>query len=65
VTPLSLDRLIEYLDKAGAGPQGVISGALPSARSTNALISKPLGIRDTHKMTWALQHGGYKRWIRR
>src|SRR5258708_26125289 len=60
VTPLSLDRLIEDLDKGGRPePQGVISGALHErAKQETPLISKRWGIEDSHQIDVALQHGG-------
>src|SRR6266403_2811433 len=62
VTPLSLDRLIEDLDKGRRPePQGVISGALHErAEQETPLISKRWGIKDSHKINVALQHGAYQ-----
>src|SRR5467141_2799596 len=62
VTPLSLDRLIEDLDKGRRPePQGVISGALHErAKQETPLISKRWGIKDSHKIDVYLQHEGYK-----
>src|SRR5258705_607036 len=62
VTPLSLDRLIEDLDKGRRPePQGVISGALHErAKQETPLISKRWGIKDSHKIDVALQHGAYQ-----
>jgi NADH-quinone oxidoreductase subunit E len=62
VTPLNLDRLIEELDKGKRPePQGVISGALHErAKLETPLISKRWGIKDSHKIDVALQHGAYQ-----
>src|SRR5260221_5718289 len=62
VTPLKLDRLIEDLDKGKQPePQGVISGALHErAKLETPLISKHWGIKDSHKIDVALQHGAYQ-----
>jgi NADH-quinone oxidoreductase subunit E len=62
VTPLKLDRLIEDLDKGKKPePQGVISGALHErAKLETPLISKKWGIKDSHKIDVALQHGAYQ-----
>src|SRR5258707_1713323 len=62
LTPLKLDRLIEDLDK-GKKPeqQCVISGALHErAKLETPLISKKWGIKDSHKIDVALQHGAYQ-----
>src|SRR5260370_3889466 len=62
LTPLKLDRLIEDLDKGKRPePQGVISGALHErAKLETPLISKKWGIKDSHKIDVALQHGAYQ-----
>src|SRR5579862_1457080 len=62
LSPLKLDRLIEDLDKGKQPePQGVISGALHErARQETPLISKKWGIKDSHKIDVALQHGAYQ-----
>src|SRR6266852_5575012 len=62
LTPLKLDRLIEDLDKGKKPePQGVISGALHErAKLETPLISKRWGIKDSHKIDVALQHGAYQ-----
>src|SRR6266404_3317570 len=62
VTPLSLDRLIEDLDKGRRPePQGVISGALHErAKQETPLISKRWGIKNSHKIDVALQLGAYQ-----
>src|SRR5229473_6533639 len=62
LTPLSFDRLIEDLDKGKRPePQGVISGALHDrAKQETPLISKKWGVKDSHKIDVALQHGAYQ-----
>src|SRR6202790_2809775 len=62
LTPLNLDRLIEDLDKGKRPePQGVISGALHErAKLETPLISKRWGVKDSHKIDVALQHGAYQ-----
>jgi NADH-quinone oxidoreductase subunit F len=62
LTPLKLDRLIEDLDKGKKPePQGVISGALHErAKLETPLLSKRWGIKDSHKIAVALQHGAYQ-----
>src|ERR1700731_1695780 len=62
VTPFNLDRLIEDLDKGKRPePQGVISGALHErAKQETPLISKRWGIKNSHKIDVALEHGAYQ-----
>jgi NADH-quinone oxidoreductase subunit F len=62
LTPLKLDRLIEDLDKGKRPePQGVISGALHErAKLETPLISRRWGVKDSHKIDVALQHGAYQ-----
>ena len=62
VTPLKFDRLIEDFDKGKKPePQGVITGALHERlKSETVLISKNWGIKDSHKIDVALQHGAYQ-----
>src|SRR5215469_3606453 len=62
ITPLKLDRIIDDLDKGKKpDPQGVISGALHErAKAETPLLSKKWGIKDSHKIDVALQHGAYQ-----
>src|SRR6202035_1005271 len=62
LSPLKLDRLIEDLDKGKRPqPQGIISGALHErAKQETPLISKRWGIKNSHKIDVALQHGAYQ-----
>jgi NADH-quinone oxidoreductase subunit F len=62
VTTRNFDRLIEDLDKGQhPSPVPVITGALHDRNKLETpLISKRWGIKDSHKIDVALQHGAYQ-----
>ena len=67
LTPLKFDRIIEDLDSGKKpAPEPVISGALHERHPLETpLISKRWGIKDSHKIDVALQHGAYQALDRR
>src|SRR5215469_9903203 len=62
VTPRNLDRIIEDLDKGRRPePVPVITGALHERNTLETpLISAKFGIKDSHRIDVALQHGAYQ-----
>lgn len=62
VTTRQFDRMIEDLDKGQKpAPVPVITGALHERNKLETpLISKRWGIKDSHKIEVALQHGAYQ-----
>ena len=62
LTVRSFDRILEELDKGKKpAPVGVITGALHERNKLETpLISKKWGIKDSHKIDVALQHGAYQ-----
>jgi len=62
VTPRNLDRIIEDLDKGRRPePVQVITGALHERNKLETpLISAKFGIKDSHRIDVALQHGAYQ-----